>query len=233
MRSKRYQRGSFSHWSAAHLPAPSYGQDRSSEDVLPEFSALVTDEDRERKAELQEPGTYLVVVNPSSFASLPEYSEDDLSNPSRMIVPAGGGGSFYGGSTDDPSTTAKIKDPNIVIIKKFEDPLRRSPALPGPSTGLHSTTTASQTLGPLELRGQPLGFSTPDEPFLSRLDQARSGGRDAYLLQHYRSNISSRVIKVGSQHSNEDLFEVQARTFPPVRPFSCKGRNLVVTANRT
>jgi len=47
--------------------------DRSVEDSLPPFAALTTDEEREKKAELRNPGTYHVVVNPRSFVSLSEY----------------------------------------------------------------------------------------------------------------------------------------------------------------
>lgn len=44
------------------MPAPKYGPYRSSQDLLPPFPALTTDEDREKKAQMWEPGTYLVVA---------------------------------------------------------------------------------------------------------------------------------------------------------------------------
>jgi hypothetical protein len=67
---------------------------------------------------------------------------------------------------------------------------------------------------------------TRSDSGLSRLDEARSGGRDAHLLKHYRLHISEHVIKVGSREVEEDAFEIQARTFPPVSLPGCAAPNM-------
>jgi hypothetical protein len=47
------------------------------------------------------------------------------------------------------------------------------------------------------------------------LDIARNGGKDAELLQHYRTVISPKIIRT-TMAGGEDLIEIQARTYPPV-----------------
>jgi hypothetical protein len=46
------------------------------------------------------------------------------------------------------------------------------------------------------------------------LDIARNGGKDAELLQHYRTVISPKIIRT-TMAGGEDLIEIQARTYPP------------------
>ena len=50
-------------------------------DVLPSFSSLTNDDDREKKAEFKPLGTYNVVVNPASFVQLEEYRETFPEDP--------------------------------------------------------------------------------------------------------------------------------------------------------
>jgi hypothetical protein len=90
-------------------PVPTDGSNGSTTDELGAFASLTTDEDRERKAECASPGTYNVVVNPSSFKHLPEYSDDlkTLSPPQEPISSVPG-------------------DPNIVVLRQFEDINRRT-----------------------------------------------------------------------------------------------------------
>jgi hypothetical protein len=200
------------------LPTPGYGCDRSAQDLLPAFSALASDEDREKKAQLREPGTYLVVANLNSFASLPEYGGDDMSNSRIELVDLTKSAMLHSASNklSTQTTEDESDDPNIIILKTFEEPLRRSPVSPRarsapPFAHLSQPGTAPET--PAESIHASVHGS---DASVSRLDQARSGGRDAHLLAHYRSKISQRVIKVGSQEVEEDEFEIQARTFPPV-----------------
>jgi hypothetical protein len=72
------------------------GSNESTTDELGAFASLATDEDRERKAECARPGTYNVVVNPSSFKHLPEYSVKE-----ELISSVPG-------------------DPNTVVLRQFE-----------------------------------------------------------------------------------------------------------------
>jgi hypothetical protein len=111
-------------------------------------------------------------------------------------------------------------DPNIVILKTFEEPLRRSPVSPSTRSVPLFAPSSSQPATAPETPAKIIDASVHgNETSFSKLDQARSGGRDAHLLVHYRSNISQRVIKVGSHEVEEDAFEIQARTFPPVSFF--------------
>jgi hypothetical protein len=51
------------------------------------------------------------------------------------------------------------------------------------------------------------------DPNRSNLDNARAGGRDSELLQHYRTCISHHIAE---RIGDEDVFETQARNYPPV-----------------
>ena len=51
---------------------------------------------------------------------------------------------------------------------------------------------------------------------VSLLDAARQGGKDAELLHHYRTKISPKIIGIWNAQGDEDLFEAQARGYPPV-----------------
>lgn len=89
---------------------------------MPPFSTLTTDEDRERKAEATGPGQYFVLANPGSFASLPEYRDE--------MLPISEGKFPYGDEDEasDPGRQMLLDsgDPNIVILRTFEDPARKA-----------------------------------------------------------------------------------------------------------
>ncbi|KAH7417033.1 fungal-specific transcription factor domain-containing protein [Cadophora sp. MPI-SDFR-AT-0126] len=189
---------------------------RASEDVLPPFSTLTTDDERERKAESRDPGTFVVVANLTSFADLPEYRDESLGSVRR-----GSTYSEYEGDTDgqgslSSSIVEEGDDPNVVILKTFEDPFRRVPTpLPyRPSAGLVSpaaslSSSYRQTLPRQE--NSHFDFSS-----MSLLDAARQGGKNAELLHHYRTTISPKIIGIWMSHGDEDMFEIQARDYPPV-----------------
>jgi hypothetical protein len=177
---------------------------------------------------MQEPGTYLVIANPSSFASLPEYCEDVP--PSSLTVSAP---SHSGTQMHPAQDTLGIQfpaeepdDPNIIILKTFEDYLRRSPVSTITKSG-PVFATSSHPFTAFETPAESVHFSGHStDSGLSKLDEARSGGRDAHLLEHYRSHISEHVIKVGSREVEEDAFEIQARTFPPVSLRNCAASDM-------
>jgi len=91
------------------------------EDTLPPFSTLTTDEERERKAETRGPGQYFVLANPGSFASLPEYRDESFADLERVI-------SLESANYDTESSSKVLDsgDPDVVILKNFEDPVRRA-----------------------------------------------------------------------------------------------------------
>jgi hypothetical protein len=180
---------------------PGYGTDKP-DDHLPPFVALTNDEERERKATLKSAGTYIVVVNPDSFKSLPSYSTSALTTPAELA-------NF---SDDINISDPKIKveeiaeaeittDPNIIILKTFEEfPRRPSP---------HLMSDPTFTNSPLP-HFEPLQYS-------QRRSIENNQGRFAQLMHHYRTKISAHLIKARNQDIEEDIFEIQAHTFPPVR----------------
>ena len=205
---------------------PELRQNRSVEDSLPPFPSLTTDEEREKKAESQDPGTYHVIANPGSFVSLPEYREDDDdptvdSNRTSAYTPTAFDRDILDAPSGDPLEDSD--DPNVVILKVFEEPARKGPAQPSNrSTNFPASPASSQ-------------ISIPRTPYVmeqdyphghgdlsgSMLGTARSGGRDAQLMEHYRGTISPHIFSREIPQRDDDIFETQARTFPPVSDTSC------------
>lgn len=182
---------------------------------------MTTDEERERKAELQNPGTYHVVANLDSFVALPEYREDNV--PVSGLGEAGGLASSTLADADDAQSSFSVDpggadDPNVVILRVFEEPARRpsaqlsvrpttNPVSPASSPG-SGVTTARQVM--------QRSAHHADSPGLSMLDIAGSGGPDTPLLRHYRTVISPYILRAQRLEVEEDLFETQARSYPPV-----------------
>lgn len=95
------------------------------EDHLPPFSSLTNDEDREKKAEFRAPGTYNIIVNPSSFVDLEEYRESNFCSkkgPGWEISPPNQQShqSNMTGISSLHSNEHLQEDPNVVILEKFE-----------------------------------------------------------------------------------------------------------------
>lgn len=95
------------------------------EDHLPPFSSLTNDEDREKKAEFRAPGTYNIIVNPSSFVDLEEYREsNDYSNRAPGWKNSSLDQQNYPRNKTGISSLHSNKtfqeDPNVVILEKFE-----------------------------------------------------------------------------------------------------------------
>jgi hypothetical protein len=188
---------------------------RNTTDVLPPFSALTSDEERERKAESQEPGTYHVIANPSSFAALPEYSEEDADG--KSMAELSWSQNLGEASSHSNSTLDNPEDPNVVILRTFEDPARR-PSLPAPGKQRASPASPSPSYTSpdprrrLSLEPRQLGLSD-----LTLLEVRREGENSRDYLHLYRTKISRHVLQNSRMGSDEDVFELQARTFPPVR----------------
>jgi hypothetical protein len=207
-------------------------QDRSVEDLLPPFSALTTDEERERKAELKNPGTYPVVANLDSFVGLPEYREENapisgLGEPGSLASPV---------LAEDDDALSSVSadhvggagDPNVVILRVFEEPARKSSVQQSarPTTNPVSPASSHGSLATASRQITHQNAHHADSQGLSMLAVARSGGRDAHLLQHYRTTISPYILRAQRPEGNEDLFEIQARTYPPV---TCLPRYILIS----
>lgn len=185
--------------------------------MLPPFSDLTTDEDRERKAELSAPGTYHVITNVNSFASLPEYRDDLTATDEESLIISH---TRLNSDNVEPSLDNILRnpdDPNVIILKDFED--------------FHTTlpyhTTATQFVPAffhapvVSNRGSRHSIGSNDTyssqiRTVSMLDIARQGGKDADLLQHYRQTMSHKITEIESTDGDEDMFEAQARNYPPV-----------------
>ncbi|KUJ22518.1 uncharacterized protein LY89DRAFT_728652 [Mollisia scopiformis] len=193
-----------SHTSTAYI--------RSAEDLLPPFQLLTTDEEREKKAELYQPGTYHVIANQESFESLPEYRDGGTSmvGSRRGLLQSSNHRSEVG--YDVPQRGPRDgHDPNVVILRSFEDVPRRASlqssyiSVARPSSPSHSLT-----------RHSPRRHSSDLHGMASSISSERHERRDAILLEHYRRIISPKLFRRELDDGEEDVFEKEARTHPPV-----------------
>jgi len=190
-------------------PAPTEGSNGSTTDELGAFASLTTDEDRERKAECASPGTYNVVVNPSSFKHLPEYS-DDL----KTLSPQGGSlAASLASSLGKEPISSVPGDPNIVVLKQFEDTNRRT------LKDLRSPNSSSQT----RIKIEDDEVSIKPDPDTSLMHQAAEGGHDSKYLHQFRNVVWRQLVQAelesneSSEPSSADVLEHVATYFPPVR----------------
>ncbi|KAH6694380.1 fungal-specific transcription factor domain-containing protein [Leptodontidium sp. MPI-SDFR-AT-0119] len=189
---------------------------RALEDTLPLFSTLTTDDERERKAESQDPGTFVVVANLTSFADLPEYRDESIESIRR-----GSGYSEHDGDNDEQNSLSsslveEADDPNVVILKTFEDPIRTAPTQVPFRPAVIPIAPAQSNLSSDRQQLLRQDSSHSDSNTVSLLDAARQGGKNAELLHYYRTTISPQIIRIGKSQGDDDIFEVQAREYPPV-----------------
>ncbi|EAA62868.1 hypothetical protein AN5775.2 [Aspergillus nidulans FGSC A4] len=177
-------------------------------DLLPEFSRLTSDEDREKKAQASAPGTYHVIVVPESFARLPEYTEDALepvpSNPYSSPL------SEYSNydPMDDVTTS---EDPNVVFLNQFRDPRKqvypsRRSYTQSPESDLGSTPA------------QTTMMYTPLQDF-SEDQISESVDLETYgmaLLDHFQNAVWMQLIPGGHGYLEANIFGQEASNFPPL-----------------
>lgn len=192
------------------------------QDELPPFASLVTDEDREKKAERSSPGTYTVVVNQESFQHLPEYSDDpqikrELLSPKRR-------GSLATSLASSLSRDAVVEgvpvpgDPNIVVLPRFEDLSRR-----GTFSSNHPRSPVSPVAKHVTIKLEDLEDAVVfEEPTL--MDESIGNHQEARYLQQLREVVWKQLVPAEPDHrdgmvrSSVNLLETTAATFPPVRP---------------
>jgi hypothetical protein len=184
------------------------------------FAELTNDEDRERKAESQAPGTFNVVVNPGSFAGLPEYGVSTGAQSQRTGIQSARTSIDSQMSTEiprhRPRNLSTSGDPNVVVLAKFEDAPLSLPSLS--SFPIDRRTSLPEKLNTLNISGISRGTSAPSG---QRNDSVTQGLRDERLMVHYRGFISKRVFPIGKtllidRQDQEDLIVAEARDFPPV-----------------
>ena len=210
------------------------------DDLLPPFSGLTNDEDREKKAEFRRPGTFLLVVNPDSFAEFEEYKNSHNSRKNTPNPPVFTPGSFHSDQFNidptlynDPFANENEipDDPDIVILKVFEDDSRRlmSPGNPlqqqnslqrhassTPSLSITSSSTSHQ-------RSDYFRFSYDNTPLMR---VANKDGRDHQLIYYYKTFVHRHLAQVHRDSlgtsmetgalTAPDVFERQAAVFVPV-----------------
>lgn len=162
---------------------------------------LTTDEERERKAEASAPGTFNVIMNPTSFQHLPEYAESfsfgraGFSTLQResMATPTDSLGS---GSATDSITVAG--DANLVILSRFEDPTRRP-------------------VRDLRLPVSPINFHPPFVKCEESPIVPETRSPEVTALQRFRDVVWKQLIPPDyDRDSSITLLDEAARQFPPV-----------------
>ncbi|RMZ81948.1 hypothetical protein DV737_g2240, partial [Chaetothyriales sp. CBS 132003] len=186
-------------------PAPTETSSESAHvDDLPPFAQLLTDEDRERKAERSSPGTYHVVVNPDSFLHLPEYNgENDAKRQSPLRR-----GSVATSQTSSQSAMDAIlgtSDPNTVVLSRFEDVPRRG-AGRDPKSPLSSQSRIK---------------TEETEDVLMDGENERTLQDEKYIRQ-FRRVVWKQLVPAeidqsdGMENSSAVIIESEAAFFPPV-----------------
>ena len=178
-------------------------------DDLPPFSVLTSDEEWQRKAEYQRPGTYYVVANSDSFADLEEYRVPYSSPTMRER-----------GRTGHPNISV---DEATLILGVFEENPGRPLWQPGTeSTRSESTAPTDIILRAGQISGpdltQTLQNAPTSYPIYTQQDLDFS---ELNLRFHYRSFVRRHLFRISHDEAIagvdvEDLFEREAAYCPPV-----------------
>ncbi|TIA40857.1 hypothetical protein D6C78_02231 [Aureobasidium pullulans] len=164
--------------------------------TLPPFTELSNEDERERKALTQPPGTFNVILTPDSFGQLPEYG--GLIRRYRSSS----------GSSLPLATFGFSEDPNLIVLSEFED----TPyfmALPERKNSIMNLT--SQITGAPSLHRGLSNYGTAD------VDE---------VMTHYKDFISRRMMPLGSRfklsdYGSEDIIVQESRTFRPLYHAIC------------
>lgn len=189
-------------------------------DDLPAFATLTTDEDREKKAERSNPGTYNVVVNQDSFQHLPEYNDDadvkrELLSPLRRGSIATSRASS-GGRESAVDGIAIPGDPNVVVLPRFEDVTRR---------GTFSSKEPRSPISPIA-RPSIIKKEDQEEAIMTEepttMTDAIDTDQDARYLRQFRQVVWRQLVPAepdqrdGMARSSVNLLELAAKAFAPV-----------------
>lgn len=191
---------------STNSPAP---QDH---DDLPEFASLTTDEDRERKAITQRPGTFAVVATPESFYDLPEYAAVSPSSHRRTSGSSTRGG--HGSPMTNLTRSRTLPDPNTVLLERFEEPS----SLP---VGTF-TISAGSRRGSFPENLEQLSITTPPT---APAPPTPGQSPDDQLLIHFRRYIAPRLLQpqqdLSSPGAAQDVLGREAVRFAPLHHAIC------------
>ncbi|KAL8687370.1 MAG: hypothetical protein Q9218_006437, partial [Villophora microphyllina] len=205
-------------------------------DFLPPFSRLTNDEDREKKAEFRSPGSYNVIVTPSSLAGLEEYKEspDDSDHEQTPATagPKGSKASSHGfRSPELQDNIITFKDPDTIILRVFEDSTKKmsSPMSPSSRFGMSSASSLTSPSSSSHYFQRTDMFMLPSQnttPPPLTYEITPQDPRDMPLICHYRNLLSRHLFHVhrGSitpslapgAFFTQELFERTVATFPPL-----------------
>ncbi|KAL8731769.1 MAG: hypothetical protein Q9166_003216 [cf. Caloplaca sp. 2 TL-2023] len=200
-------------------------------DFLPPFSRLTNNEDREKKAEFRPPGSYNVIVTPSSLARLDEYKahqeseETPLSAKSKRSTNVSADMS----NPDLEANVIALTDPDTVMLRVFEDNTKKlsTPSSPSSRFGVSSSSSLmSPSPGHCFQRTEMFTLSSQHTPPRSTFEITLQDPRDWPLICHYQNSLSRHLFNVhrGSitpplapgAFFTQELFERTVATFPPL-----------------
>ncbi|KAL9029340.1 MAG: hypothetical protein Q9196_002403 [Gyalolechia fulgens] len=193
-------------------------------DFLPPFSTLTNDEDREKKAEFRPPGSYNVIVTPSSLAGLEEYKANQEERTPVTGGFTGSENSFTERLGENlEANVITFKDPDTVMLRVFEDSTKKVPSPSSPSSRFGRSSVSTITSPSSGSCSQRTGMFTP--PPLTFEIQPQDN-RDWPLICHYRNILSRHLFHVhrGSitpalapgAFFTQELFERTVATFRPL-----------------
>ncbi|KAH9829278.1 Fungal specific transcription factor domain, partial [Teratosphaeria destructans] len=211
-------------WDPNYRSSASMSPRATRPDDLPPFTSLYTDEDRERKAEMRQPGTYTVVWTPDSFANHSDYSTGSMSPPGsrRMSVQSRRGG--FGSPASGRKRSSTSSDPNIVILPKFEEDA--APSLPPSFPPLTPTRSSPENLQRLRITTTPSVASnavapSPSTPIASTDEQLISRFRDFIVYRLVQPLLGPQPRGHLTPGSTLDAFELEAARFSPLHHSIC------------
>lgn len=194
---------------------PSGSPSSHEHDDLPDFASLTTDEDRERKAITQRPGTFAVVATPESFYDLPEYAAVSPAPHRRTSGASTRGGHASPRLSLNRSRT--LPDPNTVLLERFEEPS----SLP---VGTFTISSGSRR-GSFPENLEQLSITTPTNVPTASAPPTPGRSPDDHLLLHFRQYIAPRLIQpqpdLSSPGATQDVLGAEAIRFTPLHHAIC------------
>ena len=199
---------------------------------------LTNDEDRERKAELRKPGSYHLVVNPSSFAEFDEYRDNRyIGNSLKSIVSKRRGSEnsnrfsnsqtqFDESDADHFNNTQTFDDPDVVVLKIFEDDTYKLRSPTNAAVQAHSSRTPTLSFASPARSANPTDHFRLSYENTPLMRMAHQDGRDHQLVYYYKNFVHRHLAQVHRDSlgtsfetgalSAPEVFERQAASFLPV-----------------